>query len=101
MPGLLNAAGVERNGLSTFSFGGRVPVHRARPRFSGGGGGWQLWLGGLLALVGGANIAGASFAGYLLPIMLVALGPDPHRPRRHGPGALDAASASAAMRGAA
>jgi hypothetical protein len=74
VPGLLNAAGIERNGLSTFSFGVAFLFIGAVRAFSGGGWGWQLWLGGLLALVGAVNIAGASFAGYLLPITLVALG---------------------------
>jgi hypothetical protein len=74
VPGLLNAADIERNGLSTFSFGVAFLFIAAVRAASGGGWGWQLWFGGLLALVGGANIAGASFAGYLLPIVLVVLG---------------------------
>ena len=74
VPGLLNAAGIDVNGLSTFSFGVAFLFIAAVRALSGGGWGWQLWFGGLLALVGGANIAGASFAGYLLPIVLVALG---------------------------
>ncbi len=74
VPGLLNAAGIERSGLSTFSFGVAFLFIGTVRAFSGGGWGWQLWLGGLLALVGAVNIAGASFAGYLLPITLVALG---------------------------
>ena len=74
IPGLLNAAGIDRNGLSTFSFGVAFLFIAAVRAFSGGGWGWQLWLGGLLALVGAVNIAGASFAGYLLPIGLVVLG---------------------------
>ena len=42
--------------------------------FSGGGIGWQLWFGGFLTLLGAVNIAGASFGGYIVPIVLVALG---------------------------
>jgi hypothetical protein len=74
VPGLLNAAGIEANGLSTFSLGVAFLFIAAVRAVSGGGLGWQLWFGGLLALVGGANIAGASFAGLLLPIVLVGLG---------------------------
>ncbi len=74
VPGLLNAAGIEANGLSTFSLGVAFLFIAAVRGVSGGGVGWQLWFGGLLALVGGANIAGASFAGLLLPIVLVAIG---------------------------
>jgi hypothetical protein len=74
VPGLLDAAGVQADGLSTFSFGIAflfIAIVRAA---SGGGWGWQLWFGGLLTLVGAVNIAGASFGGYVLPILLVALG---------------------------
>ncbi len=74
VPGLLNAAGVEADGLSTFSFGVAFLFIALVRAASGGGVGWQFWFGGLLALVGGANIAGASFAGLLLPIILLALG---------------------------
>jgi hypothetical protein len=74
VPGLLNAAGVEADGLSTFSFGIAflfIAIVRAA---SGGGIGWQLWFGGLLALIGGVSIANASLGGLILPIILVALG---------------------------
>jgi hypothetical protein len=74
VPGLLNAAGVEANGLSTISLGIAflfIAVVRAA---SGGGFGWQLWFGGLLALLGGVNIANASIGGLILPIALVTLG---------------------------
>jgi hypothetical protein len=73
-PDVLNAAGVDANGLSTFSFGVAFLFIALVRAVSGGGWGWQLWFGGLLALVGGANIAGASFAGLVLPIVLLALG---------------------------
>src|SRR4029077_12844294 len=74
VPGLLDAAGVEADGLSTFSFGIAFLFIALVRAASGGGWGWQLWFGGLLTLVGAVNIAGASFAGYLLPIGLVVLG---------------------------
>jgi hypothetical protein len=74
VPGLLNAAGIERDGLSTFSFGIAFLFIALVRAVSGGGWGWQLWFGGLLALVGGANITGAETTGLLLPIVLLALG---------------------------
>jgi hypothetical protein len=74
VPGLLNAAGIEANGLSTFSLGVAFLFIAAVRATSGGGFGWQVWFGGLLLIVGGASIAGASFAGLLLPMVLVALG---------------------------
>jgi len=74
VPGLLNAAGVEANGLSTFSLGVAFLFIAGVRAATGGGIGWQLWFGGLLALVGGVNIANASLGGLILPIVLVALG---------------------------
>ena len=74
VPGLLNAAGIEADGLSTFSFGVAFLFIAAVRAFSGGGIGWQLWFGGFLTLLGAVNIAGASFGGYIVPIVLVALG---------------------------
>jgi len=74
VPGLLNAAGVEANGLSTFSLGIAFLFIAVVRAVSGGGFGWQLWFGGLLALLGGVNIANASLGGLILPIALVALG---------------------------
>lgn len=74
VPGLLNAAGIEADGLSTFSFGVAFLCIAAVRAASGGGMGWQLWFGGFLALVGGVGIAGASFGGYVVPIVLVAIG---------------------------
>ena len=74
VPGLLNAAGVEANGLSTFSLGVAFLFIAAVRAATGGGFGWQLWFGGLLALIGGVNIANASLGGLILPAILVALG---------------------------
>jgi hypothetical protein len=74
VPDLLNAAGVEADGLSTFSFGIAFLFIAAVRAFSGGGIGWQMWFGGFLALLGAVSIAGASFGGYIVPIVLVALG---------------------------
>ena len=73
-PGLLVAAGVQANGLSTFSLGAAFLFIAAVRAASGGGWGWQLWLGGLLALLGGVHIANPAVGGLLVPIALVALG---------------------------
>ena len=74
VPGLLNAAGVHANGLSTFSFGIAFLFIAAVRLASGGGWGWQLWFGGLLALVGGVSISSPAAGGLIVPILLVALG---------------------------
>ena len=74
VPGLLDSAGIEANGLSTFSFGVAFLFIAVVRLASGGGVGWQLWFGGLLALLGGVNIANASLGGLIVPIGLVALG---------------------------
>ena len=73
-PGLLNAAGIEANGLGTFSFGLAFLFISAVRAASGGGWGWQLWFGGILALVGGVNISSPTAGGLIVPILLVALG---------------------------
>jgi hypothetical protein len=74
VPGLLNAAGVQADGLSTFSFGVAFLFIAVVRAVSGGGVGWQLWFGGFLALLGAVSIAGASFGPYVVPVILVALG---------------------------
>jgi len=74
VPGLLNAAGIEANGLSTFSLGVAFLFIAGVRAATGGGLGWQLWFGGLLALVGGVSIADASFGGLIVPLLLVGLG---------------------------
>jgi hypothetical protein len=74
LPGLLNAAGIEANGLMTFFLGVAFLFIAAVRLATGGGLGWQLWFGGLLAVIGGAQIANAPLGGYILPVILVALG---------------------------
>ncbi len=74
-PGLVEAAGFREDGLSTFSLGVAFLFIAAVRAASGGGVGWQVWLGGLLTLIGAAAMAvGSSIGGLLLPIALVALG---------------------------
>jgi hypothetical protein len=74
VPGLLNAAGVDANGLTTFSLGVAFLFIATVRLATGGGVGWQLWFGGLLAVIGGAQIANAPLGGYILPLLLVGLG---------------------------
>jgi hypothetical protein len=73
-PGVLEAVGVEADGLTTFSLGVAllgIAVVRAA---TGGGWGWQLWLGGLLALLGGVSIATPALSPLILPAAIIALG---------------------------
>jgi hypothetical protein len=73
-PGLLQVIGIEADGVTTFSLGVAF-LFIAAVRFAGSGGwGWQLWLGGLLALLGGVSIASPSLSGLLLPGAVIALG---------------------------
>jgi hypothetical protein len=74
VPGLLNAAGVQADGLGTFSFGVAFLFIAAVRAASGGGVGWQLWFGGFLALLGAVSIAGTSLGPYIVPVVLVAIG---------------------------
>jgi hypothetical protein len=73
-PGLIQAAGVHADGLSTFSFGIAFLFIAAVRAVSGGGWGWQLWFGGLLTLVGGIEISSPTAGGLVVPVLLVALG---------------------------
>jgi hypothetical protein len=73
-PGLLQAVGVHADGLSEFSFGICFLFIAAVRAASGGGWGWQLWFGGLLALVGGASISNSAVGSLIVPLLLVALG---------------------------
>jgi hypothetical protein len=74
LPGLLNAAGVQAEGLTTFSLGVAFLFISAVRAVTGGGWGWQLWFGGLLALVGGVSISSPAAGGLIVPTLLVALG---------------------------
>ncbi len=73
-PGLIAAAGIHANGLGTFSLGVAFLFIAAVRGASGGGWGWQLWFGGLLALIGGASISSSTAGDLIVPFMLVALG---------------------------
>ena len=68
-PGVLNAAGIDVDGLGTFCFGVAflfIAVVRAAT-----GGGWGC---GLLALLGGVNMTSPAAGGLIVPAVLIALG---------------------------
>lgn len=73
-PGLLNAAGMDADGLGTFCFGLAFLFIAAVRAASGGGFGWQAWFGGLLVLLGGVNMTTPEVGGLIVPIALLALG---------------------------
>ena len=73
-PGVLNALGVVATGLTTFCLGIAFLVIAAVRAASGGGWGWQLWFGGLLALIGGINITTPGVGTLIVPVALVIVG---------------------------
>jgi len=73
-PGVLNALGIEAEGLGTFSLGVAFLFIAAVRAASGGGWGWQVWFGGLLALVGLVAISSPTGANLIVPVLLVTLG---------------------------
>ncbi len=73
-PGVLNAAGVVLDGLGTFCFGVAFLFIALVRGATGGGWGWQLWFGGLLALLGGVSMTSPAAGGLIVPAALIALG---------------------------
>lgn len=73
-PGVLNAAGVDLDGLGTFCFGVAFLFIALVRAATGGGWGWQLWFGGLFALLGGVSMTSPAAGGLIVPIALIALG---------------------------
>ena len=73
-PGVLNAVGVQANGLGTFCLGVAFLAIAAVRSASGGGWGWQLWFGGLLAVVGGVNMTTPGAGSLIVPAALVIAG---------------------------
>ena len=71
---MLNAAGIDVDGLGTFCFGVAFLFIAVVRAVSGGGWGWQLWFGGLLALLGGVNMTNPAFGGLIVPVALIGLG---------------------------
>jgi hypothetical protein len=74
VPGLLNAAGIEADGLSTVSFGVAFLFIALVRAVSGGGVGWQFWFGGLLAVIGLASMTSFTGGAYVLPLILILVG---------------------------
>jgi hypothetical protein len=74
VPGVLTRAGVQLDGLGTFSFGVAFLFIAAVRAASGGGLGWQAWFGGLLALLGGVNMLTPQVGGLIVPLALLGLG---------------------------
>lgn len=75
LPGVLDAVGlVSGPGWGTL-FLGLAFLFVAAVRAAGRGGfGWQLWIGAILAVIGGSQVASQSTARLLWPALLVALG---------------------------
>ena len=71
---MLNAAGIDVDGLGTFCFGVAFLFIAVVRAVSGGGWGWQLLFGGLLALLGGVNMTNPAFGGLIVPVALIGLG---------------------------
>jgi hypothetical protein len=74
VPGALTNAGLAREGLGTLSLGLAFLFIALVRATSGGGIGWQAWFGGLLAIIGGANLVQPQIGGWLVPVALVVLG---------------------------
>ena len=73
-PGVINAAGVDVDGLGTFCFGVAFLFIAAVRAASGGGWGWQAIFGGMLALLGGVNMVQPEIGGLLVPLVLLGMG---------------------------
>ena len=75
LPNVLEASGILRGpGLGTLCLG-LAFVFIAAVRYAGRGGiGWQAWLGALLVVIGGAQVALPGLGGLVLPALLVLFG---------------------------
>ncbi|MBA2701585.1 MAG: hypothetical protein H0U58_07795 [Chloroflexi bacterium] len=74
VPGVLDQAGLDVDGLGTFCFGVAFLFIAAVRAFSGGGAGWQAWFGGLLTLLGAVNMLTPQVGGLIVPVVLVVIG---------------------------
>jgi hypothetical protein len=74
VPGALTNAGLAREGLGTLCLGIAFLFIAIVRLTSGGGLGWQAWLGGLLAVIGGVNLVQPQIGGMIVPIALVLIG---------------------------
>jgi hypothetical protein len=73
-PGVLNALGIEVDGLTTLSLGIAFLFLAAVRAASGGGIGWQATVGGLLTLLGIISALTPSIGGLIIPAILVGIG---------------------------
>jgi hypothetical protein len=73
-PGVLNAVGIDADGLTTLSLGIAFLFLALVRATSGGGLGWQVIVGGLLTLLGIISALTPSIGGLIIPIVLVGLG---------------------------
>ena len=72
LPDVLSAAGIASGpGLGTLLLGVAFLAIAGIRAVSGGGVGWQAYLGLLLAIVGGAQVAVPTLGGLVLPAILV------------------------------
>lgn len=75
LPGLLQGLGVPPNeGLGTLCLGIAFLFIALVRWQSGGGVGWQAWLGAILTVLGGARVAMPQIGDLFLPALLIALG---------------------------
>lgn len=73
-PGVLEAVGVQANGLTTLSLGIAFLFLATVRAVSGGGLGWQVTVGGLLTLLGAISALTPSIGGLVIPVLLVVVG---------------------------
>jgi hypothetical protein len=75
LPGVLEASGVLSGpGLGTLCLGLAFLFIALVRSTTGGGIGWQAWLGGILVVLGGTQIAIPQLGGLLVPAVLVVVG---------------------------
>lgn len=74
VPGLVEEATTEVDGLGTLSLGVAFLFIAGVRAATGGGWGWQAWFGGLLVLIGAVAMTTPGVGGLVLPVLLVILG---------------------------
>lgn len=75
LPGVLEGSGIVRGpGLGTLCLGVAFLFIGAVRYATRGGLGWQVWLGGILVLIGLASLVVEGVASFVVPAVLVALG---------------------------
>jgi hypothetical protein len=75
LPGVLEGSGIVGGaGLGTLCLGLAFLFIALVRAATGGGIGWQAWFGGILAVIGGTQVAIPQLGGLLIPAVLVVLG---------------------------